>query len=161
MTMVRWSDDKRHQRKPSQNRTYLTNICVIEYHHMFYLKEEETDIGLVYRWHPKKQQVRLMPLALWQEVARQLCNMLVNRVIQPSKSPWASPVVLVRSGMAPTLVCGLSSNELSNKVGQLSTPSHWWCKSKYLSMIDLASDTPPKEMTPHISTIVRAKWRNC
>ena len=46
--------------------------------------------------HPIKQRVRRMPFALRQEVARQLCSMQESGVIQPSKSPWASPVVLVR-----------------------------------------------------------------
>jgi len=45
---------------------------------------------------PKKQPARRMPFAVRQEVATQLKKMQKNGVIQPSKSPWASPVVLVR-----------------------------------------------------------------
>ena len=45
---------------------------------------------------PVKQPVRRMPLSVRQEVARQLRDMQKNGVIQPSKSPWSSPVVLVR-----------------------------------------------------------------
>ena len=45
---------------------------------------------------PIKQRMRRMPFALRQEVTRQLRAMQETGVIQPSKSPWASPVVLVR-----------------------------------------------------------------
>ena len=37
-----------------------------------------------------------MPFAARQEVARQLESMQKEGVIQPSKSPWSSPVVLVQ-----------------------------------------------------------------
>ena len=37
-----------------------------------------------------------MPFTVRQEVARQLKMMQETGVIQPSNSPWASPVVLVR-----------------------------------------------------------------
>ena len=45
---------------------------------------------------PKKLPVRRMPFTVRQEVARQLKMMQETGVIQPSNSPWASPVVLVR-----------------------------------------------------------------
>ena len=45
---------------------------------------------------PRKVPARRMPFAVCQEVARQLKNMQQARVIQPSSSPWASPVVMVR-----------------------------------------------------------------
>ena len=45
---------------------------------------------------PKKQPVCRMPLAVRQEVAYQLKLMQKAQVIQPSSSPWASPVVMVR-----------------------------------------------------------------
>ena len=37
-----------------------------------------------------------MPFAVRQEVSRQLQEMEKTGVIQPSNSPWASPIVLVR-----------------------------------------------------------------
>ena len=46
--------------------------------------------------HPKSQPPRRVPFAVRQEIARQLRQMQTNGVIQPSKSPWASPIVLVR-----------------------------------------------------------------
>ena len=45
---------------------------------------------------PRKQNPRRMPFMVRQEVARQLEGMQRNRVIQPSSSPWSSPVVMVR-----------------------------------------------------------------
>ena len=81
--------------------TFLSFLA--EYHHTFSLEEGErgeTDLlsmeintGDAY---PKKQRVRRMPFALRQEVARQLRSMHDSGVIKPSKSPWASPVVLVK-----------------------------------------------------------------
>ena len=44
----------------------------------------------------KRIPPRRMPFAVRQEVARQLHVMQENGVIQPSSSPWASPVVMVR-----------------------------------------------------------------
>ena len=46
--------------------------------------------------HPRKQAPRHMPFIVRQEVAKQLKNMQRDGVIQPSCSPWSSPVVMVR-----------------------------------------------------------------
>ena len=46
--------------------------------------------------HPRKQALRRMPFVVRQEVAKQLKNMQRDGVIQPSCSPWSSPVVMVR-----------------------------------------------------------------
>ena len=45
---------------------------------------------------PIKQSFRRMPYAAREEVANQLHRMRKLNVVQPSKSPWASPVVLVK-----------------------------------------------------------------
>ena len=45
---------------------------------------------------PRKQPPRRMPFAVRQEVASQLRKMQEVGVVQPSSSPWASPVVMVR-----------------------------------------------------------------
>jgi len=45
---------------------------------------------------PCKQPPRRMPFVVRQEVAKQLHDMQRNGVIQPSSSPWSSPVVMVR-----------------------------------------------------------------
>ena len=74
-----------------------------DHHHAFSLEEGErgeTDLiqmeietGGVY---PKRQPARRLPFTLHQEVARQLREMQTKGVIQRSKSPWTSPVVLVK-----------------------------------------------------------------
>ena len=46
---------------------------------------------------PIRQAVRRIPPDRRKEVQRLLDDMLANKVIQPSKSPWASPIVLVRN----------------------------------------------------------------
>ena len=45
---------------------------------------------------PRRQPARRMPFAVRQEAAKQLKTMQASGVIQPSSSPWASPVVMVR-----------------------------------------------------------------
>ena len=45
---------------------------------------------------PRRQPVRRTPFAVRAEVARQLEEMQSKGVVEPSTSPWASPVVLVR-----------------------------------------------------------------
>ena len=45
---------------------------------------------------PRRVPARRMPLAVRQEVARQLQAMQAADVIRPSNSPWSSPVVMVR-----------------------------------------------------------------
>ena len=45
---------------------------------------------------PKKQAVCRTPFAVRNEIAVQLQRMLKQKIIQPSSSPWASPIVLVR-----------------------------------------------------------------
>lgn len=49
--------------------------------------------------HPIRQPLRecpLLPHSRRQEVSKQLTEMLKSGVLQPSQSPWASPVVLVK-----------------------------------------------------------------
>ena len=48
---------------------------------------------------PRKVAARRMPFAVLQEVARQLRNMQEGGVIEPSNSPWSSPVVMVQKKM--------------------------------------------------------------
>lgn len=47
-----------------------------------------------------------MPFVVRQEVLKQLKLMLDGNVICPSKSPWASPVVLVRKRDGASRFCG-------------------------------------------------------
>ena len=54
---------------------------------------------------PKKQPVRRVPFAVRQEVAKQLAKMQEEGVIQPSNSPWASAIVLVRKKDGTLRIC--------------------------------------------------------
>ena len=54
---------------------------------------------------PKKQPVRRIPFAVRQEVAKQLQKMQTDGVIQPSSSPWASAIVLVRKKDGTLRIC--------------------------------------------------------
>ena len=94
---------------------------------------------------PLKQAPRRMPYSVRQEVARQLKEMQHGGVIEPSKSAWASPVVLVRKRDGSHRFCvdyrRLNSltkadtfplpriDELLDQLG----------KARYFSTIDLAS----------------------
>ena len=46
--------------------------------------------------HPIRQQIRRVPPAKREGTQKLLYNMLQNDIIQPSSSPWASPVLLVQ-----------------------------------------------------------------
>ena len=45
---------------------------------------------------PRKQAARRLPFAVRQEVTRQLKNMQEQKIVQPSNSQWASPIMFVR-----------------------------------------------------------------
>ena len=74
-----------------------------EYHHAFSQEDgERGETDLIYmeietgEARPKEQPIRRVLFALRQEVANQLAKMQRDGVIQPSRSPWSSPVVLVK-----------------------------------------------------------------
>jgi len=76
---------------------------LLQYHDVFSLSEDdrgETDIVQMTidtgNALPQRQRVRRIPVAARQEVAKLLSSMQKSAVIQPSSSPWASPVVLVK-----------------------------------------------------------------
>ena len=56
------------------------------------LIEMEIDTGNA---PPIKQPVRRLPFGVREEVAKLIHDMQKNNVIEPSKSPWASPIILV------------------------------------------------------------------
>ena len=82
-----------------------------KHHSIFSLKGERGETSLVEfaidtgDAVPKKQAARRIPHAAREEINRQLANMQINGVIQPSESPWASPVVLSGKEMAAYVLC--------------------------------------------------------
>ena len=78
-----------------------------QYHGIFSLDEGERGETNLVEFNidtgestPIKQVARRVPFAARQEIAAQLSKMQEEGVMQPSNSPWVSPVVLVRSKMA-------------------------------------------------------------
>jgi len=74
-----------------------------DHHDVFVLSEEERgETDLIQMdietgdARPIRQHSRRMPYSAREEMARQLKKIQEMAVIQPSKSPWSSPVVLVR-----------------------------------------------------------------
>ena len=73
------------------------------YHEVFSLSKGDRGETDVIELHidmgdatPRKYPVRRVPFAVRDEIARNLQEMQDGNVIQPSNSPWASPVILVR-----------------------------------------------------------------
>ena len=151
------SDDKRKQELleklgepdlPPADKTRLIDLLT-SYHLAFSLghgDRGETDLVIdTGDANPKKQPLRRMPFAARSEVARQLKEMQSNGVIQPSKSPWSSPVVLVRKKDGTLRFCvdyrGLNAvtkadtfplPRIDDLLDQLG-------KSRYFSTLDLSS----------------------
>ena len=123
-----------------------------EYHDVFSLDEDERGETDMIEFEintgdelPRKQAARRIPYGARQEVAEQLERMQKIGVIKPSKSPWSSPVVLVRKRDGTLRFCVdcrvLNSvtkpdvfplpriNDLLDQLG----------KSKYYTTLDLVS----------------------
>ena len=106
------------------------------------LAELKIDTGEV---QPRKQVVRRMPFVVRQEVAKQLKRMQEIGVIQPSKSPWASPVFMVRKKDGGHRFCidyrelnSLTKRDLFPLPG-IDDMLNQLGKSRYFSTLDLAS----------------------
>ena len=87
---------------PEHQKKLLTSL-VDEFHDIFALEDGERGETDLVKLHietgdaaPIAQSVQRVPFAVRKEIARQLQEMQRNDVIQPSHSPWASPIVLVR-----------------------------------------------------------------
>ena len=110
---------------------------------------------------PRKYPVQRVPFSVRDEITHILQEMQDAQVIQPSHSPWASPVVLVRKKDGTLCFCvdyrGLNS---VTKLDQFPLPDllDQLGKSKYFMTLDLASgywqirvDKPSREKTAFIT----------
>ena len=85
----------------SEDKGWLLEVLAT-HHGIFSLEGERGETSLVEfaidtgDAAPKKQVVRRIPHAAREEINSHLEKMQTEGVIQPSESPWASPVVLVR-----------------------------------------------------------------
>ena len=142
-----------------------------EYHEVFSLSKEdrgETDLIELHidtgDAEPRKYPVRRVPFAVRDEIARSLEEMQASNVIQPSSSPWASPVVLVRKKDGTLRFCvdyrGLNS---VTKLDQFPLPRiddllDQLGEAHYFTTLDLASgywqirvDKPSREKTAFVT----------
>ena len=95
-----------------EERNRLCNILE-QYHSTFSLDEGERGETNLVEFNidtgestPINQVARRVPFAAQQEIAAQLSKMQEEAVIQPSKSPWASPVVLSEeAGWLTEILC--------------------------------------------------------
>ena len=94
---------------------------------------------------PKRQPVRRIPFAVRQEVAKHLREMQEAGVIQPSNSPWASPIVLVKKKDGSLRFC-IDYRQLNSvtKADNFPLPRiddllDQLGKSQYFSTLDLAT----------------------
>ena len=103
---------------------------------------------------PRKQPLRRAPFAATQEVAKQLRDMQSQGVIQPSISPWANPVVLVRKKDGSLRFC-VDYRELNTvtKTDQFPLPRiddmlDQLGRAKYFTTLDLAAGYWQVKMHP-------------
>ena len=74
---------------------------------------------------PIKQPARHIPFALHGTVEEVVQKMLEQGVVEPSHSPWSSPVVLVeKKKLKPSILCGLPALECSHQDGCISTATN-------------------------------------
>ena len=136
---------------PPEEKTCLLDL-IAELHGAFSLSMEdrgetdlvqfEIDTGSA---SPRRQSPRRMPFLVRQEVTRQLQDMQAAGIIQPSKSPWASPIVLVQKKDGSHRFC-VDYRELNSVTKKDTFPlpriddllDQLGC-AKYFSTLDLAS----------------------
>ena len=94
---------------------------------------------------PIWQPVRRTPFALWEKVDELVADMLDQGVVQPSSSPWASPIVLVQKKDGNTRFC-VDYRKLNQitKLDEFPLPRiddtlDLLAGTRYLTTLDLAS----------------------
>ena len=103
---------------------------------------------------PIRQQVRRTPFALREEVNNMVQDMLERGIIRPSRSPWASPIVLVKKKDGTTRFC-VDYRRLNaiTKLDVFPLPRiddtlDLLSKVQYFTTLDLASGYWQVEMDP-------------
>ena len=144
---------------PDHEKTILFNFLA-DHHYAFCLEEGETDLIEMEidtgDAHPRKQPLRRMPFSVRKEVARLLHDMQQNGVIEPSKSPWASPVVLVKTRDGSHRFCvdyrGLNAMTTADSfpLPRIDDLLDQLGESEYFSMIDLAAGFWQIRMHPSV-----------
>ena len=145
---------------PPDERGQLTSL-LSEYHDVFCLDEDERGETDLVQFvidtadsKPLRQPLRHVPFGVRQEISHQLEKMLRMGVIQPSKSPWASPVVLVRKKDGSLRFC-VDYRKLNSvtkpdvfPMPRIDDMLDQLGKSKYFSTLDLASGYRQIRMDP-------------
>ena len=94
---------------------------------------------------PVRQSARRIPVAQQEEVRKLLREMQEKDVIQPSRSPWAAPVVLVKKKDGSTRFCvdyrklNAITHKDANSLPRIDDTLQSLAGSKWFSMIDLLS----------------------
>ena len=101
-TVSKLSDDQRD----------IFKAFMLKYHYLF--AKDDFDLGRAESidhkintgdTHPIKQAPRRLPEHMHEEVNKHIDAMLERKVIQPSKSPWSSPIVLAKKKDGSTRFC--------------------------------------------------------
>ncbi len=94
---------------------------------------------------PIKQPPRIPPLAKREQASKEIKNMAEQGVIEPSNSPWVSPVVLVRKKDGSTRFCvdyrklNAITKKDSYPLPRVETSLHAFFGSSWFSTLDLKS----------------------
>lgn len=135
-----------------EQETLQLESLVEEFHDVFALgpnelgcAEDSTHVIDTEGCAPVKQYPRRIPFALRDKVEEMISQMLEQNIISPSKSPWASPIVLVskKDGSTPFCVDYRKLNALTKKdvypLPRIDDTLDLLATNKLFSTLDLAS----------------------
>jgi len=111
---------------------HLIQEQVLHYHDVFSLEGEYGKADTVKHhantevYSPINQPLRCIPYALHAEMLKLVQSMLENNVVQPSVSPWSSPVVLVKKKDSILRFCidYCRLNSITRR--RIFNSTHWW-----------------------------------
>ena len=145
----------------SEQQTEQLKELLLEYHEIFVdgkgiigrtsLVKHKIDTGNAV---PIRQRPRPIPIHLREEVDLAMEDMITKDLIEPSDSPWCSPIVLIRKKDKSLRTCidFRKVNDVSRKdsynVPSIQTSLDHLSGAKYFSTLDLASGYNQIEMDP-------------